>query len=255
MSEVKLVDVHLAIGDVNILRGVSLTVGHGEVVCILGPSGAGKSTLLRCVNNLVTPTQGHVFVGGHLIGKKYNHGKLHALHDRDASRQRRHIGMVFQNFNLFSHLTVIENLFLAPQTASRTKSKAENQQLAQKARELLGSVGLADKADSYPRQLSGGQQQRVAIARSLMMDPTVILFDEPTSALDPELVGEVLAVIRRLADTGITMLIVTHELAFAKDAADRIVFMDEGQIVEEGTPREFFTAPKTARGQKFLTMI
>lgn len=255
LSEVRLMDVHVSFGALHVLKGVSLTVKHGEVVCLLGPSGAGKSTLLRCVNNLVPPDRGHVFVENQLIGKRFVRGTLRVLGDRDLSRQRRGIGMVFQSFNLFSHLTVLENLLLAPALASNGSSAAARAGLVEKARDLLASVGLLDKIDAYPRQLSGGQQQRVAIARSLMMDPTIMLLDEPTSALDPELVNEVLAVIRRLADTGMTMLIVTHEIGFAREAADRIVFMDDGRVVEEGAPAEFLNSPRTERGRKFLTMI
>ena len=218
-----------------------MTVSEGEVVCIIGPSGSGKSTFLRCINRLEMPTEGKITVDGNVITDK----KL------NINKARENIGMVFQNFNLFSHLTVKKNIMLAPVDLGKmNKAEAEK-----KAYELLERVGLSDKADYYPHQLSGGQQQRVAIARSLAMNPDVMLFDEPTSALDPEMVGEVLQVMRELADGGMTMIVVTHEMGFARDVADRVIFMDEGVIMEQGRPEELFTNPKNERTQEFLKCV
>ena len=224
-----------------VLCGIDLTVTEGEVVCIIGPSGSGKSTLLRCLNRLEEPTGGEIIVDAAVVtDKKTNINKV-----------RENIGMVFQSFNLFSNFTVLENIMFAPvELKKMTKAEAKT-----KAMELLARVGLADKADAYPHQLSGGQQQRVAIARSLAMNPDIMLFDEPTSALDPEMVGEVLAVMKELAAAGMTMIVVTHEMGFARDVADRVIFMADGVIVEEGTPEEIFTDPQNPRTKEFLSCV
>ncbi|GAB3561580.1 amino acid ABC transporter ATP-binding protein [Arthrobacter alkaliphilus] len=250
MSSVDIVNVHKSFGDNHILKGIDMRVRQGEVVCLLGPSGSGKSTLLRCINGLVMPDQGHVSVGGTLIGRKVQGGKLHDLSDKEAAGQRERIGMVFQQFNLFPHLDVRDNLVLGPR-AHRLGGKAE---LEGKAHQLLAKVGLSDRAKAFPSQLSGGQQQRVAIARALMMGPGLMLFDEPTSALDPELVGEVLDTMRSLAQEGMTMIVVTHEMAFARQVADRVVFMADGRIVEDTTPDSFFDNPGTERARAFLRL-
>jgi polar amino acid transport system ATP-binding protein len=250
VSSVDIVNVHKSFGDNEILKGIDLQVRQGEVVCLLGPSGSGKSTLLRCINGLVMPDKGHVSVGGTLIGRKAQNGKLHDLNGREAAGQRERIGMVFQQFNLFPHLDVWENLMLGPR-AHRRGGKAE---LEEKARHLLAKVGLASRASAYPSQLSGGQQQRVAIARALMMAPDLMLFDEPTSALDPELVGEVLDTMRSLAQEGMTMIVVTHEMAFARQVADRVVFMADGRVVEDTAPALFFDSPETERARAFLRL-
>ncbi|MFE9723790.1 amino acid ABC transporter ATP-binding protein [Streptomyces sp. NPDC005794] len=228
-------------GTLEVLAGIDFSVARGEVVCVIGPSGSGKSTLLRCVNLLEEPTSGTVTVAGAEVTDP----------DVDIDKVRRRIGMVFQSFNLFPHLTALENLTL-PQRRVLGRDKAE---AARIARERLARVGLTDKESAYPAQLSGGQQQRVAIARALAMDPELMLFDEPTSALDPELVGDVLAVMRSLADEGMTMLVVTHEMSFAKEVADRVVFMDGGVIVEEGTPERVIGAPRHARTRSFLARL
>ena len=224
-----------------VLNGIDLTVTEGEVVCIIGPSGSGKSTLLRCLNKLEEPTGGEIIVDDAVVtDKKTNINKV-----------RENIGMVFQSFNLFSNFTVLENIMFAPvELKKMTKAQART-----KAMELLARVGLADKANAYPHQLSGGQQQRVAIARSLAMNPDIMLFDEPTSALDPEMVGEVLAVMKELAAAGMTMIVVTHEMGFARDVADRVIFMADGVIVEEGTPEEIFTDPQNPRTKEFLSCV
>ena len=224
-----------------VLCGIDLTVTEGEVVCIIGPSGSGKSTLLRCLNRLEEPTGGEIIVDDAVVtDKKTNINKV-----------RENIGMVFQSFNLFSNFTVLENIMFAPvELKKMTKAQART-----KAMELLARVGLADKANAYPHQLSGGQQQRVAIARSLAMNPDIMLFDEPTSALDPEMVGEVLAVMKELAAAGMTMIVVTHEMGFARDVADRVIFMADGVIVEEGTPEEIFTDPQNPRTKEFLSCV
>lgn len=228
-------------GDNHVLRGINLEVQRGEVVCIIGPSGSGKSTLLRCVNLLETPTSGHViFLGDDLTD-----------HDCDIDSARTKIGMVFQSFNLFPHMTALENICVA----QRKVLKRSAEESEAKARALLARVGLSEKADSYPGQLSGGQQQRVAIARALAMDPTVMLFDEATSALDPELVGDVLRVMKSLAEEGMTMLVVTHEMGFASNAATRVVFMDGGVIVEEGPPSQVISAPQEERTRAFLSSV
>ena len=236
-------------GDLTVLRGVSLAVKRGEVVCIMGPSGSGKSTLLRCLNWLSPPTEGTVWLAGEVLGiQEAPNGTRVALPDSKLRRQRSRIGMVFQSFNLWPHRTAIGNVMEGPMIVSGiTKSEARRL-----ATEILTRVGLTEKADVYPAKLSGGQQQRVAIARALAMQPEIILFDEPTSALDPELVGEVLDVMKSLATQEITMIVVTHEVGFAKDAADRILFMDEGLIVEEGSPSEFLENPKEERSRQFL---
>ncbi|WP_018762585.1 amino acid ABC transporter ATP-binding protein [Arthrobacter sp. 135MFCol5.1] len=251
MSSVDVVNVHKSFGDNEVLTGIDMQVGQGEVVCLLGPSGSGKSTLLRCINGLVMPDKGHVAVGGNLIGRKVRDGKLHDLRGREASVQRERMGMVFQQFNLFPHLDVRDNLMLGPR-AHRLAGKAE---LEEKARQLLNKVGLGNRADAYPSQLSGGQQQRVAIARALMMEPELMLFDEPTSALDPELVGEVLDTMRSLAEEGMTMIVVTHEMTFARGVADRVVFMADGRIVEDTRPEIFFDNPETERARSFLRLV
>ena len=225
-------------GSLEVLKDVSLHVDRGQVVAIIGPSGSGKSTLLRSINLLETPTSGEIWVDGTCITE--NGQNIRAI--------RQKVGMVFQHFNLFAHMTVLKNMIYAP---VKTK-KLTKEQATEKAMQLLARVGLAEKANVYPVTLSGGQKQRVAIARALAMDPEVILFDEPTSALDPEMVTEVLDVIKELAQTGITMLLVTHEMGFAREVADRIIFMDNGTILEDAPPAEFFAAPKTARAQEFL---
>ncbi|WP_433665261.1 amino acid ABC transporter ATP-binding protein [Nocardia sp. CA-128927] len=238
-------------GALQVLKGVSLEIGRGEVLCVIGPSGSGKSTFLRCINHLEEVNAGRLYVDGELVGYEEKNGKLYELHPREAARQRREIGMVFQHFNLFPHRTVLENVIEAP---TQVKKVPKAEALA-KAKELLDRVGLAEKANAYPAQLSGGQQQRVAIARALAMDPKLMLFDEPTSALDPELVGEVLAVMRELAQSGMTMVVVTHEMGFAREVADKLVFMDGGVIVEAGAPRELLANPKHERTQAFLSRL
>jgi polar amino acid transport system ATP-binding protein len=238
---VRIVDLHKSFGDNAVLRGISLDVEPGQVVCIIGASGSGKSTLLRCVNRLEDPTSGHIVVDGVEV--------THPDCELDVARRR--MGMVFQQFNLFPHLDVLGNVTLAPRKVlgkGRAEAEAEG-------RARLEQVGLADKVTAYPAQLSGGQQQRVAIARALVMEPDVMLFDEPTSALDPELVGDVLGVMRGLADEGMTMLVVTHEMAFAREVADRVVFMDEGVICEQGTPDEVLGRPTQARTREFLARV
>jgi polar amino acid transport system ATP-binding protein len=220
-------------------------------MCIVGPSGSGKSTFLRCINHLEQVNAGRLYVDGDLIGYRERGGKLHEMSPRDASKQRRDIGMVFQHFNLFPHRTALENVIEAPIKVKGVKRDAA----LEKARALLDRVGLASKAEAYPAQLSGGQQQRVAIARALAMEPKLMLFDEPTSALDPELVGEVLAVMKKLASEGMTMLVVTHEMGFAREVADQLVFMDGGVIVESGNPREVMSNPKHERTKAFLSKV
>ena len=248
---VRISDLHKSYGATPVLRGVDLQVRQGEVTCVIGPSGSGKSTLLRCVNHLEKIDAGEVEVDGELIGYRRHKGRLHELKDRAITRQRASIGMVFQNFNLFPHLTVLENVIEAP-IGVRGLSRAAAVALG---KELVARVGLAGREESYPRQLSGGQQQRIAIARALAMEPKLMLFDEPTSALDPELVGEVLAVIADLAEAGMTMVVVTHEMAFARQVADTVVFLDEGQVVESGPPAELLSAPRHARTREFLARV
>ncbi|SEF82709.1 polar amino acid transport system ATP-binding protein [Thermomonospora echinospora] len=238
---VEIRDLHKSFGALEVLRGIDFTVDQGQVICIIGPSGSGKSTLLRCVNLLETPTRGQVFVEGEEL--------THPDVDIDAARRR--VGMVFQQFNLFPHLKVLENVTIAQRRVLK-RGKAEAEKVA---RDNLAKVGLADKAGSYPAQLSGGQQQRVAIARALAMNPDLMLFDEPTSALDPELVGDVLAVMRQLAEEGMTMLVVTHEMGFAREVADRVVFMDGGVIVEEGPPEQVIGDPQEDRTRTFLRRV
>ncbi|KPH97209.1 Sulfate-transporting ATPase [Actinobacteria bacterium OK074] len=243
--------VHKWFGAHHVLDGVELTVRPGEVTVILGPSGSGKSTLLRVINHLERPEAGHVSVGGEPIGVRRHGERLKELSERAILTQRSRIGFVFQNFNLFPHLTVLDNVAAAPVATGRLSRAAAQEQ----ARDLLGRVGLADRTGAYPRQLSGGQQQRVAIARALALRPGVILFDEPTSALDPELVGEVLGVIKDLASSGTTLVIVTHEIGFAREIADRVVFLDEGRIVEQGTPAEVLDHPRHERTRDFLSKV
>ncbi|MCX2947179.1 amino acid ABC transporter ATP-binding protein [Lentzea sp. NEAU-D7] len=238
---IEVLGVHKSFGALEVLRGVSLEVAAGEVVVVLGPSGSGKSTLLRAINHLEKVDRGYITIDGELIGYRRRGGKLHELKESEILKQRKDIGFVFQNFNLFPHLTALENV-------------AEVAALSD-ARHFLERVGLADKADAYPRQLSGGQQQRVAIARALATRPKVVLFDEPTSALDPELVGEVLDVLRDLARSGTTMVVVTHEIGFAREVADRIVFIDDGVIVEQGSPGEVLDHPVHERTRAFLSKV
>ena len=237
MIEVK--NLHKYFGELQVLRGIDETIKDGEVVCVIGPSGSGKSTFLRCLNLLEEPTEGKVIIDGECINEK----------GTDIDKVREKLGMVFQNFNLFPHMTTLQNITLAPvQTGKMNKEQAET-----KAKELLERVGLADKMDVYPSSLSGGQKQRAAIARALAMDPEVMLFDEPTSALDPEMVGEVLDVMKSLAEAGMTMVIVTHEMGFAREVAYRILFIDEGVIMEQGTPSELFDNTKTERAKSFFS--
>jgi len=236
-------------GHTDVLRGVDLDVHPGEVVVMLGPSGSGKSTFLRSVNMLESIDGGSITVDGRLVGYEHRGGRLHKLPDRKVARARRQVGMVFQHFNLFPHLTVLGNVIEAPVGVLREPRA----QVLARATELLAKVGLADKTDAYPRQLSGGQQQRVAIARALAMRPKLMLFDEPTSALDPELVGEVLGTMRDLAAEGLTMLVVTHEVAFAREVADRVVFLDGGVVVESGAPADVLDNPSNPRTRAFLS--
>ncbi|MGV0994019.1 MAG: amino acid ABC transporter ATP-binding protein [Mycobacterium sp.] len=238
-------------GALQVLKGVTLSVERGQVLVLVGPSGSGKSTFLRCINHLETVTAGRLYVDGDLVGYREKGGKLHEMSPRDAAKQRRDIGMVFQHFNLFPHRTALDNIIEAPVHVKGVK-KAE---AVSRARELLSQVGLAGKEEAYPAQLSGGQQQRVAIARALAMDPKLMLFDEPTSALDPELVGEVLAVMKKLAAAGMTMVVVTHEMGFAREVADQLVFMDGGVIVESGPPREVLSNPQHERTKAFLSKV
>jgi polar amino acid transport system ATP-binding protein len=248
---VEITKVHKSFGATEVLKGVSLTVEPGGVAVIVGPSGSGKSTLLRTINHLEKVDGGHISIDGKLVGYEVRGRKLHELREKEILRQRTDIGMVFQNFNLFPHLTALENVAEAPVVAQgHSKDEARRRGL-----ELLDRVGLKDRAGAYPRQLSGGQQQRVAIARALALDPKILLFDEPTSALDPELVNEVLDVIRELAKSGTTLIIVTHEMGFARDVADTVVFMDQGQIVEQGTPEQIFTNPQEPRTRSFFSKV
>ncbi|MCL2541560.1 MAG: amino acid ABC transporter ATP-binding protein [Nocardioidaceae bacterium] len=250
-SLVHAVNVHKSFGRNEVLKGIDLDVSSGEVVCLLGPSGSGKTTFLRCINQLEKIDGGRIWVDGELAGYVEKNGRLYTLPDKAIAAQRREIGMVFQRFNLFPHKTALENVTEAP-TKVKGQSRAE---ATKRAHELLERVGLAERADHYPAQLSGGQQQRVAIARALAMDPKLMLFDEPTSALDPELVGEVLRVMRELADAGMTMIVVTHEVAFARDVADRVVFMDGGVVVEEGPAAQVIRNPEHERTRAFLSRI
>ena len=243
--------VHKSFGSVDVLKGVDLDIARGDVACIIGPSGSGKTTFLRCINHLQNINAGVLLVDGEFVGYEYRGSRLHELPDREVCRRRSQIGMVFQSFNLFPHLTALENVAEAPIHVRGEEPAAAFEH----ARHVLQQVGLANKADSYPAELSGGQQQRVAIARALAMNPKVLLFDEPTSALDPELVGEVLAVMKQLVETGMTMVIVTHEIGFAREAASQVVFMDDGWVVETGTPEDVFSAPKSPRARDFLSKV
>ncbi|QKW54251.1 amino acid ABC transporter ATP-binding protein [Streptomyces buecherae] len=243
--------VHKSFGALKVLRGVDLTVRAGEVTALLGPSGSGKSTLLRVINHLEKVNRGWISIDGELIGYRRSGDRLYELRERDILRQRTHIGFVFQHFHLFPHLTVLDNVVEAPVAALRRPRK----EAVATAERLLARVGLADKAGAYPRQLSGGQQQRVAIARALAIEPKVLLFDEPTSALDPELVGEVLDVIKDLARSGTTMVIVTHEIGFAREVADTVVFLDGGVVVEQGPPGAVLDAPRHERTRAFLSKV
>jgi polar amino acid transport system ATP-binding protein len=248
---VRAVDVHKRFGRLKVLKGVDLEVKRRETVCIIGPSGSGKSTFLRCINHLEKINSGRIEVNGHLIGYRERDGKLIEDSESSIARQRREIGMVFQRFNLFPHMTALGNIIEAP---IRVRGIPEQEAIAT-GEELLERVGLAAKRDVYPGKLSGGQQQRVAIARALAMNPTLMLFDEATSALDPEVIGEVLEVMEELAREGMTMIVVTHEMGFARRAADRVAMMDDGRIIEEGPPEHFFDAPTQERTRQFLSMI
>ncbi|MFT4228803.1 MAG: amino acid ABC transporter ATP-binding protein [Microbacterium sp.] len=250
-GRVEIHNVHKRFGGAEVLRGIDLTIEPGEVVALLGPSGSGKSTLLRTINHLESVDRGSVTVDGELIGYQLRGERLHELPEREVLKRRTNVGLVFQSFNLFPHLTAIENVVEAPLALKRL-SRADAHELALG---LLDRVGLADKADHYPRQLSGGQQQRVAIARALALRPQVLLFDEPTSALDPELVGEVLDVIRDLAHAGTTLVIVTHEIGFAREVADRVVFLDGGVVLEQGPPDRILTDPEHPRTRGFLAKV
>ena len=240
-QKIKVVGLKKAFGDLEVLKGIDLEISSGEVVCIIGPSGSGKSTFLRCLNRLEEPTAGEIFVDGESI----------TSNGADVDRVRRHLGMVFQQFNLFPHYTVKQNLMFAP-VELKLKTPVEAEKTAIR---LLDRVGLGDKVDAKPRELSGGQQQRVAIARALAMEPDIMLFDEPTSALDPEMVSEVLDVMRELAEEGMTMVIVTHEMGFAHDVADRVIFIDDGVIVEQGTPEQVMDHPQSVRTKSFLSKV
>jgi polar amino acid transport system ATP-binding protein len=243
--------VHKSFGHVEVLKGIDLQVAPREVMCIIGPSGSGKSTFLRCINHLEKIDAGRLWVDGHLVGYRERAGRLHELRDKEVAAQRRDIGMVFQRFNLFPHMTALENVVEAPVKVKRVPKDAARA----RGVELLRRVGLGDRVHSYPNQLSGGQQQRVAIARALAMEPKLMLFDEPTSALDPELVGEVLDVMRGLAQDGMTMVVVTHEMGFAREVGDTLVFMDDGVVVEAGDPREVLVRPQHRRTQAFLSKV
>jgi polar amino acid transport system ATP-binding protein len=248
---VKAEGVHKRFGRLEVLRGVSLEVRPGEVTCMLGPSGSGKSTFLRCVNHLERIDGGRLWVDGELVGYRQSGEKIYELREAEVARKRAEIGMVFQRFNLFPHMTALENVIEAPiQVKRRPKREA-----TERAKELLKRVGLSDKLSAYPAQLSGGQQQRVAIARALAMEPKLMLFDEPTSALDPELVGDVLDAMRRLAQEGMTMIVVTHEMGFAREVADTLVFMNDGVVVETGEPREMLANPQHERTRAFLAKV
>jgi polar amino acid transport system ATP-binding protein len=248
---VRAINVTKAFGTHEVLKGVDMNVDSGEVVCLLGPSGSGKTTFLRLIDQMETLTGGRIWVGGELVGIEDRKGKLHVRKDSDIARQRSRIGMVFQRFNLFPHMTALGNVMEAP-----IKVKGLDRETAKReALRLLELVGLADRANFYPSQLSGGQQQRVAIARALAMKPELMLFDEPTSALDPELVGEVLGVMRNLAQEGTTMIVVTHEMGFAREVADRVVFMDQGVVVEEGPPNAVLLNPQEERTRAFLSRV
>jgi polar amino acid transport system ATP-binding protein len=243
--------VHKSFGHLQVLNGIELEVATGEVFCLVGPSGSGKSTFLRCINHLERIDAGRLSVDGELIGYREHGGKLYELHEKDVARKRQEIGMVFQSFNLFPHMTALANIMEAPIRVKRESGAV----VRERAERLLDRVGLSHKADVYPNRLSGGQQQRVAIARALAMEPKLMLFDEPTSALDPELVGEVLDVMRQLADDGMTMIVVTHEMGFAREVGDNLVFMDGGVIIESGHPRDVLANPQHERTRAFLSKV
>jgi polar amino acid transport system ATP-binding protein len=247
----RVIDLHKSFGANEVLRGIDLQVRPGETVTIIGPSGAGKTTLLRCITYLERPSSGHVYIADRLIGEQFSRGAFRPVSDRELAKERTEMGIVFQRLNLWPHLTALENVTLGPLRVLRKPAE----QAHSEGRALLEKVGLAHKADEYPERLSGGQQQRVAIARALAMQPKLLLFDEPTSALDPELIGEVLNVMRALAREGRTMLVVTHEMRFAQDVADRVIFMDNGVIVEEGPPASVFAAPTHSRTREFLRQV
>jgi polar amino acid transport system ATP-binding protein len=253
MSEpmVKADGVHKRFGRLEVLKGITLEVGMGEVMCLLGPSGSGKSTFLRCINHLEKINAGLLSVDGQLVGYRAVADKLHELRESEVARMRAQIGMVFQHFNLFPHMTALENVTCAPIQVKHVSREQARRQAA----ELLARVGLADKSDAYPAQLSGGQQQRVAIARALAMEPKLMLFDEPTSALDPELVGDVLRAMQELARDGMTMIVVTHEMGFAREVADEVVFMDAGVVVESGRPADVLDSPRHERTRAFLSKV
>ena len=244
-------DVHKSFGRLEVLNGISLEVSPGEVMCLLGPSGSGKSTFLRCINHLEKIDAGRLSVDGELVGYRQEGQKLYELHERDIVRKRAEIGMVFQRFNLFPHMSALENIIEAPVLVKGIPRK----QAVVRAQELLERVGLGDRGASYPSQLSGGQQQRVAIARALAMEPKLMLFDEPTSALDPELVGDVLDVMRELAAAGMTMVVVTHEIGFAREVADAVAFMDDGAIIEYGPPADVLDTPRHPRTRAFVSKV
>ena len=243
--------VRKSFGDHEVLKDISLSVSKGEVMCLIGRSGSGKSTFLRCINHLEAVNAGRLYVDGVLVGYREGNGKLYELKASDAANQRSDIGMVFQKFNLFPHLTALENVIAAPTLVK----KINRDEAIKKGKELLDRVGLSSKKDHYPAHLSGGQQQRVAIARALAMEPKLMLFDEPTSALDPELVGEVLDVMKSLAKTGMTMIVVTHEMGFAREVADSMVFMDDGRVIETGTPESVLLSPQNERTKSFLSKV
>ena len=251
MSIIKTENICKSFGSVEVLKNVSLTVDPGEVVVIIGPSGAGKSTFLRSLNRLEKTTNGKIWIDDKLVEDRVNGHNQVKMHQKERAAILLEMGMVFQRFNLFPHKTALQNVMLAPMTVKHVPEKDARE----KAVKLLEQVGLGDKLDAYPAKLSGGQQQRVAIARALAMEPKIMLFDEPTSALDPELVGDVLAVMKKLAEDGMTMLVVTHEMGFAREVADRVVFMYDGVVLEEGTPQEIFTAPKHERTRQFLQSV
>ncbi|HUA11403.1 MAG TPA: amino acid ABC transporter ATP-binding protein [Solirubrobacteraceae bacterium] len=243
--------VHKRFGRNEVLKGITLTVARGEVMCLLGPSGSGKSTFLRCINHLEKINAGRLSVDGELVGYREQNGVLHEMRERDVARKRAEIGMVFQHFNLFPHMTALGNVTCAPMLVQGLSAEVARE----RGRVLLDEVGLSDKCDAYPVSLSGGQQQRVAIARALAMKPKLMLFDEPTSALDPELVGDVLAVMRDLARGGMTMIVVTHEIGFAREVADQVVFMDDGVVVEAGAPHDVLLNPRHERTRSFLSKV
>jgi polar amino acid transport system ATP-binding protein len=250
-SMVRAERVHKRFGRMEVLSGIDLEVQPGQVMCIIGPSGSGKSTFLRCINHLEKIDGGRLWVDGKLVGYRQQGDKIYELRDKEVARERADIGMVFQRFNLFPHMTALENIIEAPVRVKRLPKR----RAVERARELLTTVGLADREKAYPNQLSGGQQQRVAIARALAMEPKLMLFDEPTSALDPELVGDVLDVMRQLAETGMTMVVVTHEMGFAREVGDALVFMDGGVVVESGAPREVLANPQHTRTKNFLAKV